>query len=110
MYTYSFEKLDVWKLSRKLVKVIYTISSEFPDEEKFGLANQIRRAAVSISSNLAEGTSRNSSKDKAHFSQIAYSSLMELLNQLIICVDLGYLIEKKLIGLRKQIDEIIRKK
>jgi len=109
MYTYSFEKLDVWKLSRKLVKEVYTITSEFPDEEKFGLVNQTRRAAISIASNLAEGTSRNTSKDKANFSQIAYSSLMELLNQLIISVDLGYLIETKLMTLREQIDEIANK-
>ncbi|MBA7536673.1 hypothetical protein ES705_28937 [subsurface metagenome] len=109
MYTYSFEKLEVWQLSRKLVKEIYTITSVFPDEEKFGLVNQTRRSAISIASNLAEGSSRNSSKDKANFSQIAYTSLMELLNQLIIAVDLGYLIEDILANLRLLIDEIANK-
>jgi len=58
MFEYSFEKLEVWKESVRLVKLIYTITLQFPKEEKFGLVSQLRRASVSISSNLAEGTSR----------------------------------------------------
>lgn len=109
MHVYSFESLEVWQLSRKLVKGIYVITSKFPDFEKFGLANQMRRAAVSISSNLAEGTSRQSFKEKANFTQIAYSSLMELLNQLIIAGDLKYVLVEKIDQLRIQIDELSNK-
>ena len=65
MKIYSFEKLLVWQESVQLVKDIYRITNNFPSEEKFGLISQLRRASVSISSNLAEGTSRKTNKDKA---------------------------------------------
>ncbi len=84
MYEHSFEKLIVWQESIDLVERIYMLTKEFPDDERFGLVSQMRRCSVSISSNLAEGTSRITKKDKAHFSTIAFSSTMELLNQLII--------------------------
>ena len=87
-YTFSFEKLNVWIDSKELIKIIYTITKDFPSEEKFGLTNQLRRASVSIASNLAEGTSRNTSKDKAHFTTLYFSSLMEVLNQVIIAKEL----------------------
>ena len=90
MYLYSFEKLDVWQLSRKLTGIIYKITDKFPVEEKFGLTNQLRRAAVSIASNIAEGSSRNSLKDQIRFIEIAYGSLMEVYTQLCIAVDLSY--------------------
>ena len=90
MYLYSFEKLDVWQLSRKLVVIIYKITDRFPTEEKFGLINQLRRASVSIASNIAEGSSRNSLKDQIRFIEIAYGSLMEVYTQLCIAVDLSY--------------------
>jgi four helix bundle protein len=109
MYIYSFEKLEVWQLCRKLIVKIYSSSSNFPDDEKFGLISQLRRASISIASNIAEGSSRNTSKDKANFYQIAFSSLMEVLNQLIISVDLGFLENQKLVELRIQIDEIANK-
>lgn len=91
MPVYSFEKLDVWIEARQLVKWVYKVTAMFPLDEKFGLIMQLRRAAVSIVSNLAEGSARKSFKDQAHFSQIAYSSLIEVLNQLIIANDLGFL-------------------
>jgi len=106
MYLYSFEKLEVWKLSRELATRIYHVTKEFPSEEKYGLVAQMRRCSVSISSNLAEGSSRKSMKDQAHFTQIAYGSLMELLNQLIISADLGFMTESQLIELRPKIEEI----
>ena len=59
MYTFYFEKLEVWQNARKLVKEIYKISTNFPDEERFGITNQIRRASTSITANIAEGVSRN---------------------------------------------------
>lgn len=87
MKEYSFEKLEVWQLSRKLTGKIYTLTSNFPESERFGMINQIRRAGISIPSNIAEGTSRNSFKEKIRFIEISYSSLMEVLNCLIICND-----------------------
>jgi len=109
MYTYGFEKLEVWQLARKLVSEVYAMTKNFPSEEKFILTSQIRRAALSVSANLAEGTSRGTSKDQAHFTQMAYSSLMELLNHLIVSTDLGYLTEKTLDGIRPQIELLSNK-
>ena len=95
-HTYSFEKLDVWVEARKWVTWIYKVTSNFPPEEKFGLTSQIRRAAVSVVSNLAEGSARKSPKDQAHYYQIAYSSLIEVLNQLIISGDLKFITDEEL--------------
>ncbi len=91
MNHFNFEKLEVWQLSRSFVKEIYSITKQFPDDEKYGLTNQLRRASVSISSNIAEGNSRFSPKDKSHFTEMAYTSLMEVINQVIISNDLRYL-------------------
>ena len=106
MYKYSFEKLEVWQLSRELVKEIYRVTSSFPIEEQFGLTRQLRRASISISSNLAEGFSRKSWKDQAHFTQMSYGSLMEVLNQLIISVDLEMINKNDLDDLRPKIEMI----
>lgn len=91
-HIYSFEKLEVWKDAKDLAKDIYRITEKFPDFEKFGIANQLRRAVISVSSNIAEGSSRLSDKSKGHFYMIAYSSLMELYNQLIIASELELII------------------
>ena len=91
MKIYSFEKLACWQHARELAVWVYKATKSFPAEEKFGIVSQMRRAAVSIASNLAEGTSRVSKKDQAHFSTIAYSSTIELMNDLIIAVDLEFL-------------------
>jgi four helix bundle protein len=104
-YLFSFEKLDVWKNCRELTKDIYGITQSFPDAEKFGLVSQIRRAAISVCSNIAEGSSRSSVKDQAHFYQIAFSSLMELLNQMIISNDLNYIEDEKLKDIRQKIEK-----
>ena len=84
MKVYSFEKLECWQHARRLAVWTYHVTKEFPQEEKFGLITQIRRAAISIASNLAEGTSRKSGKDQLHFSTM-------LLNDLIISNDLLFL-------------------
>lgn len=89
MYTYSFEKLDVWKLSRSLTKNIYLMTKSFPNEERFALANQMQRAAVSVVSNIAEGSSRSSYKEQIRFIEIAYGSLMELYSQLCVSLDIN---------------------
>ena len=103
MKTYSFEKLEVWKESIELVKTIYKITNTFPSEEKFGLISQLRRASISMSSNLSEGTSRNTNKDKAHFTTISFSSAMEVLNQLIISKELNFISENDYILVRAKI-------
>ena len=90
-FKFAFEKLNFWQKVRKLSFEVYRDTKLFPKEEKFGLTNQMRRASVSICSNIAEGSSRTSSKDQAHFYQLSYSSLMELMNQIIIANDLEYL-------------------
>ena len=106
MYIFSFEKLEVWKEALILVKDIYELTKNFPSEEKFGLKSQLRRASVSISSNLAEGTSRSTDNDKAHFTTISYSSTMEVLNQLIISKELGFIDEDGYSKIRLQIHKI----
>ncbi|MBL7804156.1 MAG: four helix bundle protein [Saprospiraceae bacterium] len=106
MRTYYFEKLDVWHKGRHLVKEVYLITKDFPSEEKFGMAQQLRRASISIPTNLAEGTSRKSGKDQARFTEIAYGSLMEVLSLLITALDLGFLTENQIDSLRPPIEEI----
>ena len=106
MYKYSFEKLVVWQNARELTKELYKITSDFPSDERFGLVSQIRRAAISVSSNIAEGSSRKTEKDQAHFYTSAYSSLIELLNQLILSSDLDFLQEDKYLKLRERIELI----
>ena len=88
---FAFEQLDVYQIARQYVKNVYMLSDVFPAKEDFALTSQIRRAAVSITSNVAEGTSRFSLKDKSHFIEIAYGSLMETYSQLQVAVDLGYI-------------------
>lgn len=100
MYQHSFEKLNVWQDSMDLVELIYKIVKTFSSDEKFGLTSQMKRCSVSISSNLAEGTSRITKKDKAHFSTIAFSSTMELLCQVEICKRLGFVNEEEHLSLR----------
>ena len=78
MYTYYFEKMEVWKLSKELVKEIYSLTKEFPKMEEFGLISQLRRAAVSVPTNLAEGSARSTKKDQINFTVISFASLMEL--------------------------------
>jgi four helix bundle protein len=106
---YSFEKLEVHHTSRKLTKEIYKISDQFPKEERFGLTNQMRRAAVSVSLNLAEGTSRFSVKEKIRFLEISYGSLMEVLACLHITEDLGFIIQKMYHPILKIIHEVSNK-
>lgn len=87
----SFTDLIAWQESHKLVLEIYKICKTFPTEEKFGLVSQIQRAAVSITSNIAEGFARKSPKEKVNFYYIALGSLTEVQNQIIIAKDLGYI-------------------
>ena len=87
----SFTELNAWKEGHQLILVIYKITKTFPKEEMFGLVSQLRRAAISITSNIAEGFSRNSYKEKVQFYSMALGSLTEVQNQLLIARDVGYL-------------------
>jgi four helix bundle protein len=109
MKVFFFEKLDVWQKGRIMVKNVYAISKNFPSDEKFVTTQQIRRACISVTCNLAEGTSRTTGAAQAHFSEIAFGSLMEVLNLLIAAVDLEYISEKELNDQRPLIEEIANK-
>lgn len=87
----SFQDLRAWQVCHELVLMVYKMTKQFPDEERFGLTSQIRRASVSITSNIAEGFSRFSYADKARFYQMAQASHAEVQNQLIIARDIGYI-------------------
>jgi len=97
---FSFERLDVYQVSRSFVMDVYKLVSTFPAEERFALSSQIRRAAVSITANIAEGCGRNSIKEKMHFIEIAYGSLLEVFSELQVAQDLGYLDANQVDGLR----------
>ena len=90
-HKYYFEKLDVWQNARVFVKNIYVITERFPEKEKFGITNQIRRASISITANIAEGFARNTNAEKARFLNISYSSCIEVINFLILSLDLEFL-------------------
>ena len=108
-YQYSFEKLEVWQDARKFVSEIYLITKKFPSEEKYALTSQICRAAVSIVSNIAEGVSRKTSKEKLRFLEISYGSLMEVYCQLNIALDLKYTTTKQFEILKTTITMISNK-
>jgi four helix bundle protein len=108
-YTYSFEKLEVWKDSKELTKLIYMVTEKFPKNEIYVIVPQMRRAAISISSNIAEGCGRTNTKDQAHFYQIAYSSTIELLNQLIIAFELKFMSDDQYVETRLVIERVSNK-
>ena len=109
MREYSFEKLDVWKLSKELAILVYKLCEKFPQSEKFGLVNQLQRSAISVPTNIAEGSGRMGSKEKANFTSIAYGSLMEVLNLLIISEEIGYISKEELSNFRNIVDKISKK-
>ena len=86
----NHKELDIWKYSMDLVEMVYTISSKFPDEEKYGITSQMRRAAISIPSNIAEGAGRKGDKELVQFISIALGSLSELETQYLIAVRLKF--------------------
>ena len=86
-----YKELIVWQKAKSLVKVVYALTRQFPADERFALTDQLRRAVVSIPSNIAEGYGRASNADYAHFLSIARGSLYEALTQLEVAEDLGYI-------------------
>lgn len=91
MEIYQFERLAAWQKAKELVIAIYQLLENFPQYEQFALSNQLRRAAISLPSNIAEGTGRISAKEKIHFLEISYGSLMEAYCQLQIAAELCYI-------------------
>jgi len=105
---HQFKELQIWKKSRLFCSKIYNVTATFPSEEKFGIINQLRRASVSIPSNIAEGSSRNSNKDFARFLEIAIGSAYEVETQLLISSDLGFINEKNTTELISLLGEITK--
>ncbi|HEX8922372.1 MAG TPA: four helix bundle protein [Pyrinomonadaceae bacterium] len=102
------EKLDVWNKAVNFVVAVYKITESFPKEEKFGLVSQLRRAAVSVPANIAEGAGRNSYKEFAHFLSNAQGSASEVETELLIAHRLSYLDENNYLELRASLDNIGR--
>ena len=116
MNRYSYKNLNVYQDAKMFVVAVYKLLDSFPDTEKFALCNQIRRAAISVTSNIAEGVSRISNKEKIHFLEIAYASLMEVDSQLYVSIELGYItieqyniIEEFVVCVSKQLSSLRNK-
>ena len=105
---FSFEKLKVWQKARLFHREVFRLTTSFPYEQNYALIPQIRRAALSVPSNISEGAGRLGSKEFVHFISIAYGSLMETMNQLILADDMGYVPEEMMVKLRLDVAEIAR--
>ena len=105
---FSFENLRVYKAARRLVRDVYLLQNEFPKEERYALGDQIRRAATSITANLAEGSGRQSVKEKIHFIEIAFGSMTEVFCELQTACDLGYIKTEQLDVLRPQFTDVAK--
>ena len=102
-YLFQFEKLNAWQEARKLVVDVYRLLEKFPKTENYALCDQLRRAAISVPSNIAEGTGRMAIKEQTHFLEIAFGSLMEIYCQLQIAVDLNYITSEDLQNIKRRI-------
>ena len=102
-FQFQFEKLRAWQEARKLVKSVYKLLDKFPKHEQYALCDQLRRAVISVPSNLAEGNSRVAIKEQIHFFEIAFGSLMEVYCQLQIAADFGYISDEELQAVKPEI-------
>ena len=102
---HSFRKLQVYTTARELVKEVYALLEILPPTEKYGFSDQLRRAVISVPSNIAEGLGRSTNKDKGHFMQIAYGSLMEVLAQMDVANYIGYISDEQFQKIEKLIVE-----
>ncbi len=109
MLKLNHKNLDVWQLALKFVSLIYEVTSNYPKDELFGLTNQTRRATVSISANIAEGSSRKSLAERKRFYEIARSSLVEVDNHLEIAITLNYLDSGTIEEIDKNLNELFAK-
>jgi four helix bundle protein len=105
---FGFEKLDVWRKSIELSDHVYTVTRPFPTDERYGLTSQMRRASVSVASNIAEGSGRGSNPDFARFIEFSYSSLMELVTESTIAGRQGFLSQLNLDETYKRSEQIAR--
>ena len=105
---HSFKELNAYKEAKELVKNIYGVVQMLPQEERYALADQLRRAVISVPSNIVEGMNRISDKEKSHFLEIAYASLMEVYCQVDIATDLGYIENSKYEELEQSINGVAR--
>ena len=103
MEVFGYRKLIAYQKAKEVVKRTYKLLKKFPEEERFAMCDQLRRASVSVTSNIAEGVNRFSLKDKARFIEIAYGSLMEVSSQLEIAEELGYITTSD----RQNMDQLI---
>ena len=100
----SFRNLNAYIKAKELVSQVYALIKKFPKEEQYALCDQLRRAVISIPSNIAEGSGRMTTKDQSHFYSIAYGSLMEVLAQLDVACDIGYITQDEFQYLENLID------
>lgn len=105
---FRFERLGVWQKAVDLADRVYALTRPFPDDERFGLTSQMRRAAVSISSNVAEGSGRSSDQEFGRFVEIAYSSLMEVVSQSQIALNQGFLDQPRRDEIYTRAEELAR--
>lgn len=103
---YDYKKLNVYIESKILVKMIYSLLKKFPKEEQYALCDQLRRAVISVPSNISEGFGRFSSKEQVHFFEIAYGSLREVDCQMDIACDLEYISSSEFSEIEKQINKV----
>lgn len=101
MKEFGFEKLTAYQRGKEYVKLVYKLLKIFPQEERYALCDQLRRASISVTSNIAEGMSHSSNKDKMHFLDIAYGSLMETFSQMDVAYDLDYITSDDLDAVRQ---------
>ena len=103
---YSYKTLDAYKEAKALVLQVYSLLKQFPKEEQYALCDQLRRAVISVPSNIAEGSGRTSAKDQAHFFEMAFGSLMEVNCQIDIAHDLGYISKDDVENIEKHVKSI----
>ena len=108
MELFGYRKLIVYQKSKELVRHTYKLLNKFPATEKYALCDQLRRSSISITSNIAEGVNRFSVKEKIHFIEISFASLMEVSSQFEIAEDLGYITTEDRICIDKLVEEIAR--
>ena len=108
MEVFGYRKLIAYQKAKEVVKHTYKLLKKFPAEERYAMSDQLRRASVSITSNIAEGINRYSVKDKSHFIEMSYGSLMEVSSQFEIAEELGYIIAEERLSMDQLIEEVAR--
>ena len=108
MEVFGYRKLIAYQKAKEVVKRTYKLLKKFPAEERYAMCDQLRRASVSITSNIAEGVNRYSVKDKSHFIEMSYGSLMEVSSQFEIAEDLGYISAEDRLSMDQLIEEVAR--